>query len=91
MEASISIIIISLFIGLVAVKKWNIAYYIRKRLNKERDAPMKPFDCLPCFTAWTALILSGILFKCQLFNPADIIQFVVPTAATFIAAYLIDK
>lgn len=95
MEASISIIILSLFIGLVAVKKWNIAYYIRRRLKMERDAPLKPFDCLPCFSFWISLIITigVIIFQHNKipFNLEQTIQLVVPIMATFIAAYILDK
>lgn len=90
MGALISVVIISLFLAIVIVKKIDIAWYIKNWMNIHQARRLKPLDCLPCFTFWVSIPVSLVL-NIFVFNNGEIFTWAVSIMASFVAAYIIEK
>ena len=70
-------VFIGWFFGFIIHQEFNIAWRIKRMLNYSPSKYIKLIDCYPCFTFWTALIITQSVM-------ASIISF-------FLATYLDKK
>lgn len=84
MSTSISTVIISLFIGLIVVKKYNLAFRLKRFFEMPFSKRLRPLDCFPCLSFWTSAVVgltAGLAWG----------EITIATMATFVAAYTIEK
>lgn len=73
---TISSLIYSWLLGYCLHQKWNIPYYIKKRIGIHPTKRIKLLDCYPCFSFWISLFCT--------FEP-------LTASAVFFVATIIDK